>query len=119
VDQAIVDFAQDDLGDWVALLECGHRQHVRHDPPFLERPWVHEAGSRQRWIGRPLNCRLCDQEADGAVHGGPMEGGEPPCLAEDVCPECGAVLDRPGGEGHRLGCSQAAGRVRENYQRND
>jgi hypothetical protein len=27
-------------GHWVAELECGHRQHMRHRPPFERREWV-------------------------------------------------------------------------------
>jgi tellurite methyltransferase len=33
-------FHQDTEGDWVAELDCLHRQHVRHRPPFQKRPWV-------------------------------------------------------------------------------
>jgi len=40
VDRLIVGFQQDDEGDWVAELSCGHNQHVRHRPPFRPRPWV-------------------------------------------------------------------------------
>lgn len=107
----IVEFTQDDVGDWVALLECGHRQHVRHKPPFLERPWVLEAEGRQRWIGRPLDCRLCDEGRDGAPRAGDAEGGDPPCLAEVVCPVCGAVVDGPEAGVHRPGCSEGSGRA--------
>ena len=32
--RAIVGYHRDDVGDWVAELECGHAQHVRHDPPW-------------------------------------------------------------------------------------
>ncbi len=35
----IVGFHQDEHQDWVAELDCGHNQHVRHDPPFQTRPW--------------------------------------------------------------------------------
>ena len=31
MDQPIASFHQDELGDWVARLACGHHQHVRHD----------------------------------------------------------------------------------------
>lgn len=24
----------------MAFLSCGHKQHVRHRPPFFERPWI-------------------------------------------------------------------------------
>ncbi len=60
MEQPIVAFSQDDAGDWVAMLACGHRQHVRHKPPFIERPWVLEPAGRERFIGFPLNCRICD-----------------------------------------------------------
>ena len=189
-------FHQDDQGQWVAHLECGHTQHVRHRPPFQERPWVIDAEGRAGRLGAPLECPLCeraempdglelvrssdvwdedsippglrrdhrlgprtwgrlnvlsgrlrfvpDQEtwsvgpADleaGAsqpippqmVHhvetDGPVslridfyrvpaaarpepEGGEPACYANLVCPECGALVDRPGA--HRPGCPAAA-----------
>ena len=38
--RSIVGFRLDDVGDWVAELSCLHNQHVRHRPPFWERPWV-------------------------------------------------------------------------------
>ncbi|MBP6786318.1 MAG: DUF3565 domain-containing protein [Candidatus Promineofilum sp.] len=68
MEQPIVGFEQDELGDWRAILACGHRQHVRHNPPLVERPWVLSAGGRARFIGYPLNCRHCD-EAAGARPG--------------------------------------------------
>jgi len=40
VQRAIDGFHQDEVGDWVAELRCGHGQHVRHHPPFWVRPWV-------------------------------------------------------------------------------
>ncbi|MCB1185380.1 DUF3565 domain-containing protein, partial [bacterium] len=33
----ITGFIQDEAGDWIALLACGHRRHVRHRPPLVER----------------------------------------------------------------------------------
>ena len=63
VERAIVGFHQDDSGDWVAELECGHNQHVRHDPPWTNRPWVLTEPSRNRKLGAILNCRKCDQGA--------------------------------------------------------
>jgi tellurite methyltransferase len=57
----IVGFAADDIGDWVALLECHHRQHVRHRPPFRMASWVKDAAERDRHIGTPLDCPLCDR----------------------------------------------------------
>lgn len=59
--RAIVDFLQDEAGDWVALLGCGHRQHVRHQPPFLDRAWVTSAAGRAAQRGHSLECPLCDR----------------------------------------------------------
>ena len=45
----IIGFHQDEAQDWVADLECGHQQHVRHALPWLNRPWVvSPEGGRQR-----------------------------------------------------------------------
>ena len=104
MERAITGWSCDEHGDWVAHLVCGHRQHVRHNPPFQERPWVLTAASRERWIGRPLGCRLCDEETPeprGEV------GGDSPCLARSVCVECGAVVEAGGGA-HRPGCGEAS-----------
>lgn len=60
--QKIVGFHKDDEGDWVAELACGHTQHVRHNPPWMNRPWVVTPEGRQRFLGRPLDCKLCDTE---------------------------------------------------------
>ncbi|MGH9108716.1 MAG: DUF3565 domain-containing protein [Acidimicrobiales bacterium] len=59
--RAITSFRQDDAGDWVAELSCGHDQHVRHRPPFQVRPWVVEASGRASRLGAPLECPLCDR----------------------------------------------------------
>ena len=93
--RVIVGFDRDDVGDWVALLACGHRQHVRHRPPWQERPWVLTPAGRQSRLGVPLNCALCDDEL--------QQGGGAACLAPLVCVECGAVVGDGGT--HRAGCS--------------
>ena len=61
MERAITGFVQDEAGDWVALLECLHRQHLRHNPPFRSAPWVLDKGERQKRIGAPLDCPLCDR----------------------------------------------------------
>ncbi len=96
----IVGYHQDGRGDWVAELACGHRQHVRHQPPFQLRPWVVDEEGRRGRLGTPLECRLCDQD-DPA----PARGGEAACMAHLLCPECGVVLD---GSPHGPGCTSAA-----------
>ena len=65
----IESFRQDDEGDWIADLACLHSQHVRHRPPFLDRPWVVEESGRAARIGTPLDCPLCDRAElpDGLV----------------------------------------------------
>ena len=60
MERAIVGFHQDEDWHWVAELECGHTQHVRHDPPWVNRPWVTSAEGRAGMLGFMLNCRLCD-----------------------------------------------------------
>lgn len=57
----ITGFALDDQNDWYATLSCGHRQHVRHRPPFIERPWVTTAAGRDRRLGTNLDCVRCDR----------------------------------------------------------
>jgi hypothetical protein len=61
--QPIVGFHQDDASHWVAELACGHFQHVRHDPPWVERPWVTTDVGRTRMLGQRLNCKKCDTGA--------------------------------------------------------
>jgi hypothetical protein len=63
VKQAIVGFHQDENNDWVARLECGHNQHVRHDPPWQNRPWVIKSETRQQHLGEKLECVKCDTDA--------------------------------------------------------
>jgi hypothetical protein len=58
--QKIVDFDQDDEGEWRAILACGHRQHVRHNPPLTNRLWVLSEAGRERFLGHELDCKLCD-----------------------------------------------------------
>ncbi|MGYP002651132590 len=63
VKRAITGFVQDEEGDWVARLACGHRQHTRHRPPWINRPWVVTATGRQAAVGRELECVKCDEGA--------------------------------------------------------
>jgi hypothetical protein len=58
--KAILDFHQDEKADWVAELECGHNQHVRHDPPWQNRPWTSTEAGRASVVGRLLDCKKCD-----------------------------------------------------------
>ncbi len=55
----IVGFHQDEEMDWVAELSCGHQQHVRHRPPFTERPWVLTQERRASMLGHDVVCAEC------------------------------------------------------------
>jgi tellurite methyltransferase len=54
-------FRQDADGEWVADLSCLHSQHVRHRPPFSDRPWVLTEAGRSRRVGTAIACPLCDR----------------------------------------------------------
>nr|WP_093503717.1 DUF3565 domain-containing protein [Pseudomonas straminea] len=55
----VVGFEQDHDGYWVAVLSCGHTQHLRHQPPWQNRAWVLDAAQRQARIGTNFTCGWC------------------------------------------------------------
>ena len=57
----IVDFHADEVGDFVAELDCLHQQHMRHKPPFMNRQWVTTASGRAEQLGTAIVCSLCDR----------------------------------------------------------
>lgn len=59
--QKITGYHKDEEDHWVAQLVCGHFQHVRHQPPFINRPWVTTEEGRSGMLGFELNCKKCDQ----------------------------------------------------------
>ncbi|WP_271273864.1 DUF3565 domain-containing protein [Aliamphritea hakodatensis] len=59
--RAIIAFHTDEEQHWVAELECGHNQHVRHNPPWINRPWVLTVTGRDRFIGHLLTCKKCER----------------------------------------------------------
>lgn len=59
IERRIVGFHLDDEGHWVAQLECGHNQHVRHTPPWVNRPWVTTPEGRAQMLGKTLTCKKC------------------------------------------------------------
>lgn len=60
MERRVTGFHQDAEGHWVAELECGHNQHVRHDPPWENRPWVITPEGRRSRLGIRLHCVKCD-----------------------------------------------------------
>ena len=59
IPRKIVDFHLDERLDWVADLECGHQQHVRHNPPWTNRHWVTTPQGRYEHLGYELPCLVC------------------------------------------------------------
>jgi len=57
--QPITGYHRDNEGDWIAELACGHRQHVRHQPPWISRPWVVSQEGRNFMLGKDLLCGNC------------------------------------------------------------
>lgn len=57
----VVGFRPDDEGHWIADLACLHSQHVRHQPPFRNVPWVLDESGRAERVGTQLACPLCDR----------------------------------------------------------
>ena len=58
----VVAFYQDEEQHWAARLDCGHGQHVHHDPPWLVREWVTTEEGRATRIGSLMECKRCDEE---------------------------------------------------------
>lgn len=73
-EQPIVRFQQDEHGDWVAVLACGHRQHMRHDPPFASRPWVLTPEGRASRLGFDLKCTECGAALSEGLEVASLEG---------------------------------------------
>ena len=63
----IMGYFLDEENNWVADLNCGHSQHVRHILPWQERPWVTTEKGREEHIGKELYCKKCDEELDAVV----------------------------------------------------
>ena len=59
--RGIIGFGTDEVGDPIAYLDCGHPQHVRHKPPFINRPWVMREAGRNAMLGSELDCPRCDR----------------------------------------------------------
>lgn len=63
MDKRIAGYHLDAENHWVAELECGHNQHVRHNPPWTNRLWVVTKEGRAEKLGAVLRCKKC---AEGA-----------------------------------------------------
>ncbi len=61
MERSITGFHLDVEQYWVAELDCGHTQHVRHNPPFENRPWTTTQEGRTSKLGQKLVCPNCDR----------------------------------------------------------
>ena len=61
MERPITGFGVDSEGDPIAILSCGHPQHVRHNPPFINRTWVTTEQGRHEMLGQTLDCVRCDK----------------------------------------------------------
>jgi hypothetical protein len=59
LERRIIGFHTDEEQQWVADLDCGHTVHMRHDPPWQNRPWVLTEAGRARMVGGTLDCTKC------------------------------------------------------------
>ena len=57
----IIAFHLNPENDWVADLDCGHGQHVRHNPPFENRVCTTSETGRKSKLGVMLNCVRCEE----------------------------------------------------------
>ncbi|AAZ36626.1 DUF3565 domain-containing protein [Pseudomonas savastanoi pv. phaseolicola] len=60
----VLNLQQDQEGHWIALLSCGHTQHLRHQPPWQSRAWVLDPIKRQQMTGQAFRCGWCANAAD-------------------------------------------------------
>jgi hypothetical protein len=77
MDRRIAGFHQDEESFWVAELECGHNQHVRHRPPMVVRHWVNHEKGRQERLGTLLACKACDSKPSGCQETNPPFSQDP------------------------------------------
>ena len=68
MERAILEFEKDEDGEWRVLLDCGHKRHLRHEPPREVRPELADPLAREQAIGQTIECGRCVQRVlpDGA-----------------------------------------------------
>lgn len=98
--RSVTGFHLDPDGDWVAEVCCGHAQHVRHQPPFQQRPWVLDPIGRAGRVGTPIDCPLCERAE--LPPGLAVTGRAGPWDADSLPAELGAAGCAPPGRWGRL-----------------
>lgn len=56
----IIGFIKDVDKDWCAILDCKHKRHFRHHPPFYEREWTQSLAGRRQHLGMEVECQKCE-----------------------------------------------------------
>jgi tellurite resistance-related uncharacterized protein len=59
--RTILEFEKDEEDDWRVVLDCGHKRHLRHDPPREIRPQLSDPSVRESAIGNTIDCGRCRQ----------------------------------------------------------
>jgi len=67
VKRRVTGFHKDRVGDWAADLECGHTRHIRHQPPWANRPWLESKSGTEKFIGTEMECKTCEEIAMDAI----------------------------------------------------
>jgi hypothetical protein len=62
VKRRVTGFRKDDAGDWIADLDCGHKRHVRHNPPWVNHAWIISPDGRAAFLGNEIDCGECSQQ---------------------------------------------------------
>ncbi|MCA9777674.1 MAG: DUF3565 domain-containing protein [Candidatus Eremiobacteraeota bacterium] len=67
--RTILQFEQDEDGEWRVILDCGHKRHLRHEPPRESRPELSDPLARRAAVGKAIECGRCRQRLlpDGMV----------------------------------------------------
>ncbi len=71
--QSVTGFSRDDENHWLIHLDCGHRLHARHDPPWQSRPFVTSTEGRAALLGTGWACPYCNGTSSMRPAPGPLE----------------------------------------------
>jgi hypothetical protein len=63
----LLDFSRMTWVDWVAEFACGHTQHVRPQPSWINWLWVITSAGCQQHLGQLLWCQHCEHHGRDAV----------------------------------------------------
>ena len=61
IDRCILGLEPESGDSVVAVLDCGHRRHIRHRPPLESHPWILDPAGRAARIGQRIECGRCEQ----------------------------------------------------------